>query len=729
MTKKDQAKHIIYRALDRDRKTLTEVESKEILAAYEIPFPKQAFVPYSVETIKGLSLHVTEKLRFPLVLKIVSPQILHKTEAGGIKVNITSLEELQTRYTEVITNAQKFAPGAIIQGVLIQEMVSDGREVLIGAKRDPIFGPLIIFGLGGVWVEIFQDTTLRPTPLSKEDALTMLSEIKGNALLKGYRGEPPGDLESLTDLLLKVSRLMEDLEEIQEMDLNPVLVKESGRGSTVLDARIILGVGGKVNTVEQDPGSEIATPNPALRALLNPQSIAVIGASKSSGSVGERLLTNLLKHHFRGKLYPVNPKEKTLQGLPCYPSIREVPGQVELACLAVPASAIQGVLRECAEKGVKSAIVYASGYAEAGNLGENLQESLLQTAQKVGIRLCGPNAMGVVNTISHMYANFSMAMETEHIPSGEIAFITQSGALGGSLLSRLLEQGVGFNYFIASGNEADLETADYLEYLVQDPLTRTIALFLEGLQDGPKFLRAGRKALEARKPVVVFKNGRTDVGGIAVKSHTGVLAGNDRAYEAIFRKLGMIRVYQVMDLFDVALALTWQPLPEGNRIGIVSTSGGACSLMADACIEAGLAVPKLSPEVVREIQKIIPSFGSAQNPIDVTAQVLAAPDLYKQTLQAVVDDPHIDGIIILLTTLREPVASQLAHGIVEVIENKKEKPIIVVWTIARSLAQQGMSYLMDHHIPVYSIPETGVKAMKALVRYRQYLTYKSSSYS
>jgi acetyl coenzyme A synthetase (ADP forming)-like protein len=720
LVRKDRAKQIINLALNQGRKVLTEAESKEILTGYEIPVPRQVFVPYLTGELPVKLLQVVEEIGFPLVLKIISPHILHKTEVRGVKLGITSLQELQVAYQEILANARTFAPQAEIQGVLIQEMVPQGREVLIGAKRDPVFGPFILFGLGGVWVEIFQDTTLRVSPLSQEEARAMIDEIKGSPLLKGYRGEPPSDLESLVETLLKVSCLVEDLEEIQEMDLNPVLVRESGKGSVVLDARIILS---KPGSAGPRPWTEISIDHQqkALDALLNPRSIAVIGASRSPGSVGERLFTNLLRHEFRGRLYPINPKETQLQGLTCYPSIREVPESVDLACLAVPAGAIPGILQECGEKGVKAAIVYASGYAEAGDSGEALQKNLLEVARKAGIRFCGPNAMGIVNTAAHMFANFSMAMQTDAVPPGEIAFITQSGALGGSLLSRLLEQGVGFSYFIASGNEADLETADYLEYLIQDSQTRTLALFLEGVQDGSKFQRAGRKALEAGKPIVVFKNGRTERGGMAIKSHTGVLAGNDRVYEAIFKKLGMIRVYQVMDLFDVALALTWQPLPQGKRIGIVSTSGGACSLMADACIEAGLEVPQLSEDVVRKIRQIIPPFGSPQNPVDVTAQVLAQPNLYQQTLQAVLEDPHIHGIIILLTTLREPIASELARGIVEAVQQHREKPVLVVWTIAKSLAQQGITYLMNHRIPVYSIPETGVKAMKALVQYKQFV--------
>ena len=721
MTGKAKAKQIVDLALSEDRKVLTEIESKEVLTAYGVPVPQQVFVPYPA----GAALHsrpdamirAAEEVGFPLVLKIVSPQIVHKTEAGGVKVGIASSEELQAAYEEVLANARRVVPQAEIKGVVIQEMIPHGREVVIGARRDSVFGPVILFGLGGIWVELLQDTTLRAIPLSREEAWAMIHEIKGSRLLQGYRGEPPGDLESLTNLLLKVSRLVEDLEEIREMDLNPVLVRGPGLGCVAVDARIILETGRRRSGPESRPPVSGLR---SLEALLNPQSIAVIGASKSPGSMGERLFNNLLKHGFRGKLYPVNPKETSLQGLPCYASVREVPEPVDLACLILPAPAIQGVLQECGEKGVTSAIIYASGYAEAGNSGEVLQKNLLETARKFGIRFCGPNAMGIVNTAAHTFANFSMAMEMDHIPPGEIAFITQSGALGGSLLSRLLEQGVGFSYFIASGNEADLETADYIEYLTQDPYTRTIALFLEGVQEGSKFQKAGRKALEAGKPVVVFKNGRTELGGMAVKSHTGVLAGNDRVYEAIFKKLGMIRVYQVLDLFDVALALTWQPLPRGRRVGIVSTSGGACSLMADACLEAGLEVPELSKEVVEKIQKIIPPFGSAQNPIDVTAQVLATPDLYKETLQAVLEDPHIEGIIVLLTTLQEPIASQLARGIVEVTQPRRIKPIIVVWTIARSLAQQGIDYLMSHRIPVYSVPEAGVKAMKALVTYQQY---------
>jgi acyl-CoA synthetase (NDP forming) len=316
-----------------------------------------------------------------------------------------------------------------------------------------------------------------------------------------------------------------------------------------------------------------------LHAMFHPRSVAVIGASKgiaATGSVkiGTAALQYFVQHKFPGRIYPINPKEKELMGLKCYPSIKDVPDDIDLACLVVPAKVCIDAMKECAEKGIKAAVVFSSGFAEARE--QKLQDDLLQTARQAGIRFCGPNTAGIVNVTDHVVASISMACDMNPFRAGEIAFITQSGALGGSMLGRGMDQGIGFSYWVSSGNEADLDTADYISYLIDDPKVKVFTLFTEGIRNGQKFLEVCRKAARARKPIVVYKTGLSEVSAAAAKSHTGALAGSDKVFDNVCRQFGVIRVDDVAELFQTALVFNWigDKLPKGYR-GIVALQVGS----------------------------------------------------------------------------------------------------------------------------------------------------------
>lgn len=456
-----------------------------------------------------------------------------------------------------------------------------------------------------------------------------------------------------------------------------------------------------------------------VRALLNPRSVAIVGASRNVTKSGGRLTNYLLQRGYPGELALINPRETDIGGRPCYRTLADYPGDVELAVLCVPSAALDAVLADAAAKGVRCVLVNASGFAEVGAEGRARQDRLVAVARAGGMRVCGPNSQGVMNPADRFFATFSPAMEVPEIPSGSIGFVTQSGALAGSMLSRAWLDGIGFSRCVSSGNEADLTTADYLNYLTVDPATKVIALLLEGVQDGPALRAALESATAAGKPVVVFKNGRTNVGAASVESHTGSLAGSDRVYDAVFRQAGAVRVRQLRDLFDAALALDWQPLPAGDAVAIVSTSGGACTILADGCVEHGLRVPALQPATRQRLDTVIPAFGSAVNPVDVTAQVGGDPKLFTESLAAVMADPGVDSMVVMLTTLTDPFATELAEGIGEVVAGSG-KPVVAVWTIAPELAAGGFAALRRHRIPVYPEPESAVTALAAMARFARF---------
>ena len=378
------------------------------------------------------------------------------------------------------------------------------------------------------------------------------------------------------------------------------------------------------------------------------------------------------------------------------------------------------MIKDCIEKGIKAAIVYSSGFGETGEEGRKLQQEIVQIAREGGLRLVGPNTVGIVNPIQKTYTAFGMALEANNPLIGHIAFITQSGALGGALVSRAWEQNIGFSRWIASGNEADLTTGDYIKLLASDEHTKAIGIFMEGVKNGGQFIEAANAAADAGKPIIVYKTGRSELGGAAVQSHTGSLAGDDKAYDAMFKQYGVIRVSVVWDVLDAASAFASQPLPNGNRVGIVSTSGGACSMLADECSEAGLEVVKLPEETEAIVRQYIPPFGSYKNPIDITAEVLSKPEIFKKVLEVLVAEQSIDSVIIMLTTSADPVASKVAKAIIEVSQSC-EKPLLIARMGAEFLAPQALPYLIQHNMPVYPTPDRVVKALKSMVQYSKYL--------
>jgi len=462
-----------------------------------------------------------------------------------------------------------------------------------------------------------------------------------------------------------------------------------------------------------------------LHAMFHPRSVAVIGASKgiaATGSVkiGTAALQYFVQHKFPGKIYPINPKEKELMGLKCYPSIKDVPDDIDLACLVVPAKVCIDAMKECAEKGIRAAVVFSSGFAEAGE--QKLQDDLLQTARQAGIRFCGPNTAGIVNVTDHVVASISMACDMNPFRAGEIAFITQSGALGGSMLGRGMDQGIGFSYWVSSGNEADLDTADYISYLIDDPKVKVFTLFTEGIRNGQKFLEVCRKAARARKPIVVYKTGLSEVSAAAAKSHTGALAGSDKVFDNVCRQFGVIRVDDVAELFQTALVFNWigDKLPKGYRVGIVASSGGICGVGADECHLAGLEIPELDQNCKNQIVQYIPSFGAIRNPVDCTGQIRSSETGYQDTVKAVLSQDYIDGMLLLVTMAAEPRATFYGREISK-IATAAMKPVIVAWTGALSLAPQGFPMLYENKVPHFLSVRGAVKAMKALADYQAFL--------
>lgn len=455
----------------------------------------------------------------------------------------------------------------------------------------------------------------------------------------------------------------------------------------------------------------------ALKKLLYPKSIAVIGASNQKNKSGGRLMEYLTKHKGPHSIYPVNPKEDRVYGRPCYRSIEHLPEKIDLALVVLPGKMILKIVEECAAKGINVLAVYGSGFAEMGEEGVLLQRKLVDKAKELGVYICGPNMIGIVNANQRFFGSFSMAMETPDIPqSGSIAFVSQSGAIGGGILSKLWSEGIGISFFVSSGNEADLETADYLSFLAEDQQTEIICVYLEGVKDGKKFIDSLKKARKHRKPVIIYKNGRTSIGQKSVQSHTGSLAGNYQVYETVFKQYGAIYVDVLEDMFEVAKGfLSLKNLP-GRNVAVISTSGGACTIIADNCLHHGLRLPDFSESTKEDLLQVIPDFGAVQNPFDTTASIINNPENLKKALEIVLNDPNIDSIMLMLTTVGDPIASMVAKDIIE-LTRKSEKSIILSWLISETLASNAFALLRKSQIPIFSSPEKAVLVLKKIAEY------------
>jgi len=443
-----------------------------------------------------------------------------------------------------------------------------------------------------------------------------------------------------------------------------------------------------------------------LRPIFSPKSIAVIGASRSPMKIGYEILQNILVQGYKGKVYPINPETPFIMGLKTQPSVIAVKDDIDLAIIAVPAEFVPKVMTECAKKKVKGAIVISSGFAETGEKGKLLEDEVLQIARRGGIRLIGPNTLGYKDPIDNLDAAFVFGMPRP----GEIALISQSGALCIGMIYYANGEHIGLSRVISVGNKADVDDADLIEYLDHDNATKVIAMYIEGIKDGRKFLDVARKA---KKPIVAIKAGRTPAGSAAASTHTGSLSGSDAVYDSAFRQVRIQRAYDVIELFDYARALAYQPHAPGNKVGIISNGGGAGIMIADWCESIGLKVPNLSKKTIEALRPYLPSITTARNPLDVTGD--ARFHRYHATGSIVLSDPNIDSLV--MTCVHAGIArpKEYVAAVIKLVEEKKnlKKPIVACWVGGPEI-DEVVQELRVKNIPVYSSAMRAAKAVRCL---------------
>ncbi len=447
-----------------------------------------------------------------------------------------------------------------------------------------------------------------------------------------------------------------------------------------------------------------------LESFFSPQSVAIIGASRDPEKLGYAVLANLVNGGYPGQLYPVNPKADEILGLKAYPSVLDIPAPVELAIIVIPYSLVPAALEQCGQKGVPAVVVISAGFREAGREGLERERELVGIAAKYGMRLIGPNCLGVIDTATPLNASFAAGMPQK----GPIAFMSQSGALGTAVLDMAMAGRIGFSRFVSLGNKADVNETDLLEAWADDPNSRVILIYVEGLPDGQKFIQVARKVTR-HKPVVAIKSGVTASGSRAVSSHTGSLAGSEAAYKAAFRQAGVIRASSMEELFDCARAFAYQPPLRGDRIGIVTNAGGPGILATDALEHAGLLIPRLSPQTVRALTEYLPGAASAANPVDVLGDALA--DRYQHAISLVLNDPGIDGLLVIVTPQAMTEIEETAH-VVGRMARQSDKPVLACF-MGEARIQAGIDILWQYGVPNYPFPERAAAAFAAMNTYRR----------
>ena len=458
--------------------------------------------------------------------------------------------------------------------------------------------------------------------------------------------------------------------------------------------------------------------NLSLRNFFCPDSVAVIGAAREEEKVGHIILDNIINSGYKGKLFPVNPKADEIHGIKCYPSVLNVPGDIDLAIIVIPAQFVLQVLEECSKKNTKWSIIISAGFKETGIEGARRERQLIEKAKDYGIRILGPNCLGIIDTECPINATFSPNMP----PMGKIGFISQSGALGTSILDWAKTNKIGFSKFVSLGNKADISENDLFDDWENEKDTEVITAYLEGVKYGREFIRISSK-VSKKKPIIVIKSGNTDAGARAVSSHTGTLAGSAKAYEAAFKQAGIIRANTIRDLFNYATAFSYQPLPKGKKVAIITNAGGPGIMATDECEKSDILLASLEKETIDGLKEFLPEAANFYNPIDILGDALA--DRYKKTLEVVVKDSNVDAVVVLLSPQAMTQPYRTARAIVEVMENSGKSITVLTSFMGGSEVEKAVKFLAEKNIPNFDIPEEAIDTLKVMMEHTDWKSRRS----
>jgi acyl-CoA synthetase (NDP forming) len=597
------------------RTALSEFAGKQLLAEFNISVPAGAVVSDLDDVEAAL-----QGMKPPFAAKVMSADILHKSDAGGVRLGLTDVQAVRRAIETML--AQPAIGEASVDGFLVEEMAGAGTEIVVGALRDPQFGPLIMVGLGGIFVEILKDVSFRLCPITKRDAAAMLDDLRSAALLSGARGQTPVNRDAIVDILVKLGGsdglLMSLGEEWAEIDVNPVIV--SAEGAVAVDARIILSAPGPNGKSAPSQRQELGGVPPCefFAPLFAPKTVAVVGASGSSATIANTFIRRMKDFGFPGQIYPIHPKADEIEDLPAYPSLAQTPEPIDYAYIAIGAVRIPDLLAAAAGR-VRFAQVVSSGFAEVSE-GKDLEKKLVEMARTGGCRLLGPNCLGLYSPRGGVTFPADAPRQV-----GSVGIISQSGGLSTDIIKRGQWRGLRLSGLVTIGNSADLGPVDLAEFYFDDPQTKVIGLYLEDIKDGRRFFDLLRSS-KATKPVVILRGGRSQQGRAAAASHTGAIAGDGQPWAALARQTGCVIVATVDEFIDVLLALQFLTLRPGRptkNITLFGNGGGTSVLAADTFSELGLDVSPFPEEARAALEALkLPPGTSVANPIDAPVRTM-----------------------------------------------------------------------------------------------------------
>lgn len=693
---------IFEETIKTDHKVITEEAAKSILKSYGVRVPGYALVRSADEAVRQ-----ARRLGFPLVMKVVSPQILHKTDVGGVRVGLESTKAVRETFEDMYGRLSR-KKGVEVKGILLEKMAPKGIELIVGIQNDPQFGPIIMAGMGGIMTEVMKDVSFRMLPITVTDARSMLNELKGSVLFKGFRGSPPVDLDGVARMLVRIGKLgVENADYINSIDFNPVIVYP--KSQLVVDAKIILNDQVRKNSISK------AKPNiDSMELFFTPKSVALVGASATPGKIGNSVLDALGKQDYKGKVYPINPRQKSILGIKCYPSLDAIKARVDLVVVCIDLAECGPLMRTCAKKGIHNMVIVSGGGKELGGNRAEMEAEVKALSKKHKIRVIGPNCIGMFNAANRLDCAFQGQARMVRSKLGHVAFFSQSGTMGISMLESA--DLFGLSKMISYGNRSDVDEADMIWYAANDPQTKVIGLYVEGFGDGRKFINTAKRVMrEKKKPIVIWKSGRTALGAKQAASHTGSLGGSNAIIMGALSQAGIISVDSYQELVGVFKALAWQPPAGGNRVAMTSNGAGPMIGGIDHLERLGLRLGRLSAPLLKRMKARFPPTVPIHsgNPADVGGGATA--DDYRFVIEQFYAEKNIDIAMPWFVFQDDPLEEAIVDHLRD-LSRRRKKPLLVGCN--GGPYTQKMTRLVEaHKIPVYHDLRTWVAAASALAQW------------
>lgn len=654
-----------------------------------------------------------------IVMKISSPDISHKTDVGGIKFLENNPNKIKKEYRDMIKEVSEKEPKAKIEGVLITEFLKIEQELLLSMLYDEQFEHFITIGLGGTLTELYKDVAIRLAPISKGEIKEMLKELKAYPIIKGYRGKKGVNEKGLVNTIFKLNKLAEKFSPyskskylITELEINPLAATDNE----------IIPIDGLLRFKRKERKIKRKANTKNIEKFFSPESIAVIGATeekKPNGDdkIGKIIFQNLLKSKIGDKVYPINPKKETVLGRKCYKSVTDIPDEIDLGVVVVPAKVTPSIMKDLKKKEVTNAIIIGGGFGELGKEGKDLEKIVKEISEKGNIRLIGPNCVGTYSKDTDLKTIF-LIEEKFWVPKKDpnnLALISQSGGVMITIIESLPNIGIG--YCVSLGNKLDVDDSDLLQYFEKKEGTEVIGLYIEGFQDARKFYETVKKL---KKPIVVIKGGKTEQGAKATISHTGAMAGDYEIAKSMFKQANIIEAETSQDFFDIVKVFDYltQEKVKGNKIAIVSNAGGLGVLSADVATKNGLKLAEYTQKTKEKLMEYAEPYmieNVGNNPTDLGGGI--NDKNFIKNVETILEDKNVDAMIISPGVETQPMNEEpLVKNIINIL-NKSEKPVILTMADTDKYRKH-MALLEDSKIPCYTTPEQGVKALATYIRYK-----------